>query len=229
MVKAVVLSGGTGSRMKSKTKKQYMMLQGKPLIYYSLHTFCESSVDEIILVASKEDEEYCKKEIIEKYHLDKVKAIAESGSERYESVYNGLKKADGADIVLVHDGVRPFVTIDMIDRAIEAAEKYEACVVAMPVKDTIKTADKDCVVTSTPERSSLWMMQTPQAFSYPLLMDCYKYVMENDRTGITDDAMIVERGSDKKIHLIEGSYRNIKVTTPEDMIVADAFLCADKQ
>jgi len=224
MVKAIVLSGGTGSRMKSKTKKQYMMLQGKPLIYYSLHTFCESSVDEVILVTSPEDEEYCRKEIIEKYNLHKVKTIAYSGRERYESVYNGLKKAEGADIVLVHDGVRPFVTVDMIERSIKAALEYRACVVAMPVKDTIKVADESGIVTSTPDRNSLWLMQTPQTFDYRLLRDCYEKVMSGDQTGITDDAMIVERASDVKIHLIEGSYRNIKVTTPEDMIIAEAFL-----
>ncbi len=224
MVKAIVLSGGTGSRMKSKTKKQYMMLQGKPLIYYSLHTFCESSVDEVILVTSPEDEDYCRKEIIEKYNLHKVKTIAYSGRERYESVYNGLKMAEGADIVLVHDGVRPFVTVDMIERSIKAASEYRACVVAMPVKDTIKVADENKIVTSTPDRNSLWLMQTPQTFDYRLLRDCYEKVMFGDQTGITDDAMIVERASDVKIHLIEGSYRNIKVTTPEDMIIAEAFL-----
>lgn len=224
MVKAIVLSGGTGSRMKSKTKKQYMMLQGKPLIYYSLHTFCESSVDEVILVTSPEDEDYCRKEIIEKYNLHKVKTIAYSGRERYESVYNGLKKAEGADIILVHDGVRPFVTVDMIERSIKAAREYRACVVAMPVKDTIKVADENKIVTSTPDRNSLWLMQTPQTFDYSLLRECYEKVMSGDQTGITDDAMIVERASDVKIHLIEGSYRNIKVTTPEDMIIAEAFL-----
>lgn len=224
MVKAIVLSGGTGSRMKSKTKKQYMMLQGKPLIYYSLHTFCESPVDEVILVTSPEDEDYCRKEIIEKYNLHKVKTIAYSGRERYESVYNGLKKAEGADIVLVHDGVRPFVTVDMIERSIEAAREYRACVVAMPVKDTIKVADENKIVTSTPDRNSLWLMQTPQTFDYSLLRDCYEKVMSGDQAGITDDAMIVERASDVKIHLIEGSYRNIKVTTPEDMVIAEAFL-----
>ncbi|MCR5467482.1 MAG: 2-C-methyl-D-erythritol 4-phosphate cytidylyltransferase [Lachnospiraceae bacterium] len=224
MVKAIVLSGGSGSRMKSKTKKQYMLLQGKPLIYYSLHTFCESSVDEVILVASPEDMEYCQKEIIDKYSLYKVKTIAPAGSERYESVYNGLKAVGSADVVLVHDGARPFVTTDMIERSVETAEKFGSAICAMPVKDTIKTADKNCVVTSTPDRSTLWQIQTPQTFSYPLLTECYEKIMSTDPTGITDDAMIVERASDKKIHLIEGSYTNIKVTTPEDMAVAEAFL-----
>jgi len=224
MIRAIVLSGGSGSRMNSKVKKQYMMLQGKPLIYYSLHTFCESKVDEVILVASEEDMEYCRTEVIERYNLDKVVTIAPSGAERYLSVYSGLKCAAGSDIVLIHDGARPFVTTDMIHRSIEAAKEYNACVVAMPVKDTIKVADADKVVVSTPDRSSLWMMQTPQTFSYPLLMNCYKNVMEGDQDGITDDAVIVERGSDTRIHLIEGSYRNIKVTTPEDMLIAEAFL-----
>jgi len=248
MIRAIVLSGGSGSRMNSKVKKQYMMLQGKPLIYYSLHTFCESEVDEVILVASEEDMDYCRTEVIEKYNLSKVVAIAPSGAERYLSVFSGLKCAESSDIVLIHDGARPFVTTDMIHRSIISARKHKACVVAMPVKDTIKVVGdsidsvsisdsepdlssasassdgSDKIVVSTPDRNSLWLMQTPQTFDYSLLMDCYNKVMSGNQEGITDDAMIVERGSDTKIHLIEGSYRNIKVTTPEDMLIAEAFL-----
>ena len=220
---AIVLAGGSGKRMGLSVKKQYIEICNKPLLYYSVHAFEKSDVDEIVLVVTPGDENYVKKEIVEKYGFKKVSAIVPGGKERYNSVYEGLKVTRG-DYVLIHDGARAFVTKEIIRRAMDGAKEYGACVVGMPVKDTIKVADDDGYVKDTPERSSLWMVQTPQAFSYPLVKDAYEKVLAKDATGVTDDAMVVELATDQKVKLIEGSYDNIKVTTIDDLDVAENIL-----
>ena len=220
---AIVLAGGSGKRMGLSVKKQYIEICNKPLLYYSVHAFEKSDVDEIVLVVTPGDENYVKKEIVEKYGFKKVSAIVPGGKERYNSVYEGLKVTRG-DYVLIHDGARAFVTKEIIRRAMDGAKEYGACVVGMPVKDTIKVVDDDGYVKDTPERSSLWMVQTPQAFSYPLVKDAYEKVLAKDATGVTDDAMVVELATDQKVKLIEGSYDNIKVTTIDDLDVAENIL-----
>ena len=220
---AIVLAGGSGKRMGLSVKKQYIEICNKPLLYYSVHAFEKSYVDEIVLVVTPGDENYVKKEIVEKYGFKKVSAIVPGGKERYNSVYEGLKVTRG-DYVLIHDGARAFVTKEIIRRAMDGAKEYGACVVGMPVKDTIKVADGDGYVKDTPERSSLWMVQTPQAFFYPLVKDAYEKVLAKDATGVTDDAMVVELATDQKVKLIEGSYDNIKVTTIDDLDVAENIL-----
>ena len=220
---AIVLAGGSGKRMGLSVKKQYIEICNKPLLYYSVHAFEKSDVDEIVLVVTPGDENYVKKEIVEKYGFKKVSAIVPGGKERYNSVYEGLKVTRG-DYVLIHDGARAFVTKEIIRRAMDGAKEYGACVVGMPVKDTIKVADGDGYVKDTPERSSLWMVQTPQAFFYPLVKDAYEKVLAKDATGVTDDAMVVELATDQKVKLIEGSYDNIKVTTIDDLDVAENIL-----
>ena len=220
---AIVLAGGSGKRMGLSVKKQYIEICNKPLLYYSVHAFEKSDVDEIVLVVTPGDENYVKKEIVEKYGFKKVSAIVPGGKERYNSVYEGLKVTRG-DYVLIHDGARAFVTKEIIRRAMDGAKEYGACVVGMPVKDTIKVADDDGYVKDTPERSSLWMVQTPQAFFYPLVKDAYEKVLAKDATGVTDDAMVVELATDQKVKLIEGSYDNIKVTTIDDLDVAENIL-----
>ncbi|MCR5396141.1 MAG: 2-C-methyl-D-erythritol 4-phosphate cytidylyltransferase [Lachnospiraceae bacterium] len=220
---AIVLAGGSGKRMGLSVKKQYIEICNKPLLYYSVHAFEKSDVDEIVLVVTPGDENYVKEEIVEKYGFKKVSAIVPGGKERYNSVYEGLKVTRG-DYVLIHDGARAFVTKEIIRRSMDGAKEYGACVVGMPVKDTIKVADDDGYVKDTPERSSLWMVQTPQAFFYPLVKDAYEKVLEKDATGVTDDAMVVELATDQKVKLIEGSYDNIKVTTIDDLDVAENIL-----
>nr|MCR4673983.1 2-C-methyl-D-erythritol 4-phosphate cytidylyltransferase [Lachnospiraceae bacterium] len=220
---AVVLAGGSGKRMGLKVKKQYLEIMNKPLIYYSLKAFEESPVDEIVLVVTPGDEAYVKKEIVDQYKMHKISYIVAGGKERYNSVYEGLKKCSG-DYVLIHDGARAFVTEDIIKRAMDGAKKYKACVIGMPVKDTIKIAGEDGFVDSTPERSKVWMVQTPQAFETTLVRNAYEKVLAGDTTGITDDAMIVEKATNQKVRLIEGSYDNIKVTTPEDLDVAENII-----
>lgn len=222
---AIVLAAGQGKRMHSSVQKQFLLLDGKPLIFYGLDAFENSSVDQIVLVTGLDEISYCQTEIVEKYGFSKVTHIASGGKERYHSVYEGLKAAEGADYVLIHDGARPLLTKEIISRTLKGAEEYGACVAGMPVKDTIKTVDSDGFVAATPDRSRLWQIQTPQAFSYQWIRQAYDklFSREEYQQGITDDAMVLETMSSHRVKLIEGSYSNIKVTTPEDMAVAEAL------
>ena len=221
---AIVLAAGSGKRMNSKVHKQYLIIQDRPVLYYSLKAFEDSAVDEIVLVVGKGEEEFCRKEIVDKYGISKVKAIVEGGKERYHSVFEGLKQTSDADYVLIHDGARPFVNQDIIRRCMQEVQKYQACVVGMPVKDTIKIADEEGYAKQTPDRKNVWMIQTPQTFSYALIYEAYEEVLKTEDTAITDDAMVLERIKGKKSKLIEGSYRNIKITTPEDLLIANVYL-----
>lgn len=228
---AVVLAAGSGSRMKSDVKKQYLDIGGKPLIYYSLKAFEESPVDDIVLVVSRGDVEFVRSEIVEKFGFDKVVAIVEGGLYRYHSVRLGLMAAEGKyDYAFIHDGARPFLTKEIILRALDGARDYGACVVGMPVKDTIKICDDDGFAVSTPNRDRTWMIQTPQTFSFKLIKELYMRLDREEEeliakgVNITDDAMVVEYFTDRKVKLVEGSYNNIKITTPEDIPAAEAIL-----
>ncbi|MCI8495118.1 MAG: 2-C-methyl-D-erythritol 4-phosphate cytidylyltransferase [Lachnospiraceae bacterium] len=229
---AVVLSAGRGSRMNASVPKQYLMLKGRPIIYYALQTFQQSRVEEIVLVSGEEDLEYCQKEIVEKYGVTKVKAIVPGGKERYHSVFHGLAELDrlgkSPDYVMIHDGARPFVDQQMIDRCVRVVEAEQACVVGMPVKDTIKITDEAQYAIDTPPRNRVWQVQTPQVFSFPLIYQAYQELLRQESEGkkiaVTDDAMVVETIYDKKVRLVEGSYKNIKITTPEDLEIAETFL-----
>lgn len=221
---AIVLAAGSGKRMNSKVHKQYLIIQDRPVLYYSLKAFEDSAVDEIVLVVGKGEEEFCRREIVDKYGISKVKAIVEGGKERYHSVFEGLKQTSDADYVLIHDGARPFVNQDIIRRCMQEVQKYQACVVGMPVKDTIKIADEEGYAKQTPDRKNVWMIQTPQTFSYALIYEAYEEMLKTEDTAITDDAMVLERIKGKKSKLIEGSYRNIKITTPEDLLIANVYL-----
>lgn len=222
---AIVLAAGRGTRMGTDRPKQFLDMQNKPVLYYSLKQFQESDIiDEIILVVSSEYQQYCKEEILVPYNFTKVKKMIEGGTERYHSVYQGLKACENCEYVFIHDGARPFITEEILKRCIENVKKEQACVVAMPVKDTIKIADQEDCVESTPSREKVWMVQTPQVFSYELVWAAYQKMMMAEGVGITDDAMVVEQFADHKIKLIKGSYENIKITTPEDIIIAEKFL-----
>ena len=229
-IAAICLAAGRGKRMESDIQKQYMLLDGKPLLYYSLISFQTSLVEEIILVVGEGEEEYCKKEIVDKYGITKVKTIIAGGKERYHSVYYGLSALKNADYVLIHDGARPFLTHGIIERCIQGAKEYRACVAGMPVKDTIKLIDGEQKIHSTPERSKVWMIQTPQAFEYSLIKEAYEKLMalelkeKKTSIAITDDAMVIEYFQNQKVHLVHGSYENIKITTPEDMEIAVALM-----
>ncbi len=222
---AIVLSAGQGKRMGSTVQKQYIELQGRPIVYYAMETFQQSDlIDQIVMVVGKGQEEYCRKEIVEKYGLTKVTQIVEGGAERYHSVHNGLKKVVHEGYVFIHDGARPFVTEEILERVYRAVCDYPACVVGMPVKDTIKIVDEDGFTKETPNRNYVWQVQTPQVFSAPLIRDAYHKIISSGEVGITDDAMVVEKICNMKSRLVEGSYENIKITTPGDLEIAEVFL-----
>lgn len=221
---AIVLAGGQGHRMGTKVQKQYLEVSGKPVLAYSLEVFERSPViDDIILVVGAGQEEYCRRQIIEKYGITKVREIVEGGSERYESVWNGLRILDPRGYVFIHDGARPFVTEEIIERVYEDVKKYKACVVGMPVKDTIKIVDENGMSVSTPDRKTLWMIQTPQVFETKLIRDAYFELMRLQLKNVTDDAMVVEKIFGNAIKMTVGSYENIKLTTPEDLKIAEVF------
>lgn len=223
-VTAIVLAAGRGSRMNNNTPKQYLALLGKPVLFYSLQAFEKSKVDEIILVTGSGEQDYCRKEIVDKYHITKVTHIVEGGKERYHSVYHGLLAAEGTDYVLIHDGARPLISPIIINTAIEFVIKEKACVAGMPVKDTIQLVDENGIIHATPTRKQTWMAQTPQCFSYNLAMTSYSKAIQSRDTDITDDAMVVQRYGAVKIMMFEAGYENIKVTTPEDIAIAECLL-----
>lgn len=222
---AVVLAAGRGSRMKSEVQKQYLTLAGYPLGYHCLAAL-ERKVDEIVLVAAPGEEQTCYDTLVRPYGLQKVTAVTAGGKERYHSVYQGLKHLTDCDYVLIQDSARPCLTEDIIDRCVDGAKQYGACVAAVPSKDTVKEVSAEGFAVRTPDRRSIWIIQTPQAFAYPLVMEAYERMMQADDGSltVTDDAMVVERWSDQKVYMVEGAYENIKVTTPDDLAVADLYL-----
>ena len=225
---AVVLAGGSGSRMGTQIKKQYLDLGGHPLIWHSLKTFQESNVDEIILVGASDDLDEVRATYASAF--DKISSVVPGGRERYHSVYAGLCAIDVCDCVLIHDGARPFVSAGIIDRCLKTLEKEDACVAAMPSKDTVKIVDDSGYAVSTPDRTHVWNVQTPQCFRFSLVKKAYDALIsaeQEDRLGdvhVTDDAMVVEMFTNTRVRMIEGSYDNIKITTPEDMTVGVAIL-----
>ena len=228
---AIVLSAGKGTRMNHAVPKQYLMLKGNPVLYYSLLAFQKSLVHEIILVTGEDEIGYCQKEIVEKYGFTKVTEVVAGGKERYHSVFCGLEtlKERGRmpDYVMIHDGARPFVDGGTISRCAQAVEKFQACVAGMPIKDTIKIADGALFAKETPDRKYVWQIQTPQVFEFLLIYEAYKELLDWEKAGkpvsVTDDAMVLEVTCNKKVKLVEGSYENIKITTPEDLRLAKAF------
>ena len=227
---AIVLAAGQGKRMNSKVQKQFLELGGKPLLYYSLKCFQDSGmIRDIILVTGAESVPFCKEEIVEKYGLTKVTKVIPGGKERYDSVYEGLLSCENSDFVLIHDGARPFITEEIIRRGIQGVEKTSACVIGMPSKDTVKIADTQGYVAETPDRSTVWTIQTPQIFEYRLIREAHEKIRCRDMSAITDDAMVVEQETGVKVALVEGSYKNIKITTPEDLDIAEIFLKALKK
>ena len=222
---AIVLAAGQGKRMHSKIQKQFLEIGGKPVLYYSLHCFQESPlIRDIILVTGEEMISYCEQEIVKKYGFSKVRKVTAGGKERYDSVYAGLLCCQDTDYVYIHDGARPFITEEMVQRGYEAVKRNNACVMGMPSKDTVKLADSSGYVKETPDRKIVWNIQTPQIFSYDLIRGAYESIRKKDMTGVTDDAMVVEQYKNTPVHIVEGAYENIKITTPEDILVAEKIL-----
>lgn len=241
---AIVLAAGNGSRMKNSIAKQFMLLDGKPVIWYSLQAVEQSEIiDDCILVTGEGDIPYVRREIVEKYAFHKVDLVVAGGNERSESVYNalcamaseGMKVPNHDGYVFIHDGARPFVTEELLERTYEEVCNYRVCVAAVPVKDTIKIVDENGFVVQTPERKLLWAVQTPQVFETELITEAYRKLFESPegeqtlRSGtVTDDAMVVETMLGAPVKLVKASYENIKITTPEDIRTAES-ICAGRK
>ncbi len=227
---AIVLAGGRGLRMGGSVPKQYMELCGKPMIYYSLKAFEESFIDNVILVCSEGDEDYCRREIVIKYGLNKVNRIVAGGRERFDSVYNGLLASNGCDYVYIHDGARPLVSQYILDRCQHYVEKYRAVVAASPARDTVKIEDGNRFISSTPDRDKVWLMETPQVFEYGLARSAYEKLHDGRErlkaagVNITDDTMVIKMFEDVDSYLVEDIYCNIKITRPGDLVIAEALL-----
>ncbi len=229
---AIVLSAGTGSRMGGPVAKQYMLLADKPVLWYSLNVIEQSKViDDCILVTGANDIDYVTREIVQKFGFTKVHSVVAGGTERYLSVMNALKAMEeGAGYVFIHDGARPFLSEEMLTRLADAVDEYHACVAAMPSKDTVKIVDRDNWAIQTPDRRTVWNVQTPQVFDARIIIEAYERLemgmqrLHEQGIAITDDAGVVELFTNYKVRLVEGSYHNIKITTPEDMVVATALL-----
>ncbi len=228
---AIVLSAGQGKRMKTAVQKQYIELEGKPVIYYTLKAFQDSGIiGDIVLVVGEGQEKFAREEIADKYHFTKVSAIVAGGAQRYDSVWQGLKAVQRlnapsqSSYVFIHDGARMFVDEGIIRRGYETVRRYRACVAGMPSKDTVKIVDDDGFAVQTPKRKYVWAVQTPQIFETSLITEAYFRLMQEQDIDVTDDAMVVEQMLHLPVRLFEGSYENIKITTPEDLEIAKEFL-----
>ena len=221
---AIIPAGGAGRRLKAGIAKQYLQLEKLPVLVHALKVFEQTAViNEIILVVPESDIKFVREELIIKNALKKVVKIVAGGAKRQDSVRNGLAAVDDqCDIVLVHDGVRPFVTSEIISRVVDVACECQAVAVGVPAKDTIKEIQDDDFVVKTVQRQNLWLVQTPQAFTFAVLKEAYEAAYRDNYYG-TDDASLVERIG-VRVKMIPGSYENIKITTPEDLIIAEALL-----
>ncbi len=223
-VVAIIVAAGSGKRMGRSTKKQFLSIGSKPILAYTLDVFDSiNRVDRIILVIPRGWKRYCQKEIIEKYRYRKEIEIISGGARRQDSVACGLALVSSDyEIVIIHDGVRPFVTRRMVIESIARARKFGACVVAVPVSDTVKMVNSRGVIERTLPRECLWRVQTPQTFRLSLIKKAYAKALK-DRFYGTDDAQLVER-MNKPVKVISGDYRNIKITTKEDLILTETLL-----
>jgi 2-C-methyl-D-erythritol 4-phosphate cytidylyltransferase len=217
---AIIPAGGSGKRMKSNVSKQYMLLEGMPIIARTLKVFqASSAINDIFLVVPVKDIQYVQKKIITQYGISKVKQILAGGRERQDSVKNGLDAVtQDYDIVLVHDGVRPFVSLKLIDQVVQGGLENSAIAVGVPVNDTVKRVYTDGYIIETLKREGLWLTQTPQAFRRDVIKQAYRIAYRDNFYG-TDDTSLVERIG-VRVKILVGSYENIKITTMEDLALA---------
>ncbi len=223
-VTAIIPSAGKGKRMGHTVPKHFLRLEDKPILAYTLEAFEKcSEVDYVLIVVRSGEEEYCLNEVVEKYTFNKVLRIVIGGEKRQDSVYNGIKELDhDTDIVVVHDGVRPFVSPGLISETVKLAMYEDGVVAALPVKDTIKEVTGEGVIKSTPHREFLWYAQTPQTFKKRVLEEAFIRAYNEGFYG-TDESSLIERMGGK-VKIIEGSPENIKITTKEDLLQAEIIL-----
>lgn len=220
---AIIVAAGKGKRMETDINKQFLNIKDKPVIYYALSTFANSKlIDGIIIVCAENEIEYCKNEIVEKYKIGKVLKIVAGGKERQDSVHNGLNAIDNCEIVLIHDGARPFVNDRIIEEGIKYAREYGACACGVVPKDTIKIRDTKGFSTHTLNRNELFSVQTPQCFKYDIILECHRK-LNQDKMNVTDDTAVINYYGNS-VYLYEGSYDNIKITTPEDLYIAERIV-----
>lgn len=222
---ALIPAAGMGKRMGAGINKQYLLLNEKPIVAHTIELFEHAScIDEIYLVIPEPEIPYCREQVVDRYGFAKVRSIVPGGTERQHSVLNGLRAIIDAredDLVLIHDGVRPFVPVQVIEKALDVAKAHDGALVAVPTKDTVKIVENG-IIRDTPPRENIWLAQTPQAFRYDIIRAAHEIAEAEGFLG-TDDAMLVERLG-KDIHIVLGDYRNIKITTPEDLLLAEVFL-----
>ncbi|MEW6096000.1 MAG: 2-C-methyl-D-erythritol 4-phosphate cytidylyltransferase [bacterium] len=221
---AILAAAGQGKRLGKPIPKAVVMLSNHPMIYYSLKVLSESElIDYILVVVPKEGIAYCQREVVEKYKFAKVDKVIEGGKHRQDSIYNGLKEVlPNTDLILIHDGVRPFVTHQLIEETIADAKEVGAAIVGVPPIDTIKSINNGQWIEETWDRDSIVMIQTPQAFKYDILKDAYEKAYQ-DNFYATDDALLVRRLGGR-VKLVKGDYENIKITVPHDLLAAEAIL-----
>jgi 2-C-methyl-D-erythritol 4-phosphate cytidylyltransferase len=224
-VVALIPAAGMGKRMGAEINKQYLLLSGKPILAHTIAVFeAASFVDEIYVITPDQEIPYCREEVVERFGFTKVRAVVAGGKERQHSVFNGLQAVVEPlddDVVLIHDGVRPFVTPEILRHAVDSAVAHDGALVAVPVKDTVKVVSAG-VITETPPRENIWLAQTPQAFRYGIIRAAHEAAAAEGFLG-TDDACLVERLG-LSVRVVVGDYRNIKITTPEDLLLAEAFI-----
>ena len=223
-ISVLIPAAGQGKRMKSSVKKPYLMLADKPILSHTIDRFEQNSaVDEIFVIVDKPDFITCRENVLAPFRYRKVRELVAGGETRQISVFNGLRAlSDDVDFVVIHDGVRPFINDDIIFQCLEAAAECGAAVSAVPVKETIKVADEKLFIEYTPDRRQLWRVQTPQVFRKSLLAEAHKKAIE-DEIDASDDAALVEKLG-VPVKLVMGSYKNVKLTTPEDLRIAETLL-----
>ncbi|MDI6786653.1 MAG: 2-C-methyl-D-erythritol 4-phosphate cytidylyltransferase [bacterium] len=226
-VTAIIVAAGLGKRMGENIPKQYLDINGKPLIYYTLHkiAFC-SKINDIILVVAEDKIHYCLKEIIEKYRIPKIKEIIAGGEKRQDSVYHGLKKVDlDTEIVLIHDGVRPLVDSHLLEKIILKTIEKDATVIGKPISDTIVRRDDLNYIKKILNRKNVYALETPQCFKYGLIMQAYQKAYQENYYETDDTSLVVRMG--RKVAIIESDKINIKVTHPKDLYMAEYLLSKD--
>lgn len=225
---AIVPAAGTGERMGIDRKKPYLLLNQRPLLYYTLTALASiPSIAQIIVAVAPGDERFCQQQVLEKFHFNKSIQLIPGGSSRQESVRRLLERVpDDAQLVLIHDGARPLITPELLEQAIAETRVWKATVLAVPVKDTIKSANDTLQIEKTISREQLWAIQTPQTFERSVIQEAHQRASQEGFIG-TDDAALVERMG-VRVKIVMGSYDNIKITTPEDLIVAEALLKSRK-
>jgi 2-C-methyl-D-erythritol 4-phosphate cytidylyltransferase len=228
---ALIPAAGMGKRMGASINKQYLQLDGQPIVARTISVFEDSPlIDAIYLVIPADEIPYCREHVIAPCGFRKVVEIVAGGRERQNSVMNGLnamrQSVADDDVVLIHDGVRPLITPQLLRESIEVARSNDGALVAVPAKDTIKTV-RDGIIIDTPPRETLWQAQTPQSFRFAVIHAAHRAAEQEGFMG-TDDASLVERRGGV-VRVVRGDYRNIKITTPEDLVLAEAFLAGQRR